>query len=45
MLGTPGEILADPALAETIRTTAAGAPRYPLPGPDRGDLLAAIGAS
>jgi 2-polyprenyl-6-methoxyphenol hydroxylase-like FAD-dependent oxidoreductase len=45
MLGTPGEILADPALVETIRTTAAGAPRYPLPGPGRDDLLAGIGAS
>jgi 2-polyprenyl-6-methoxyphenol hydroxylase-like FAD-dependent oxidoreductase len=42
MLGTPDEILADPALAATIRSVAAGAPRYPLPGPGRDELLAAV---
>ncbi len=42
MLGTAAEILADEALTGTIRTLAAGAPRYPLPGPAREELVEVV---
>ncbi|MGY1602893.1 FAD-dependent oxidoreductase [Geodermatophilus sp. SYSU D00815] len=38
------QVLADPAVVARIRSLAAGAPRYPLPGPGRAEVLAAIGA-
>ena len=40
MLAPPAEVLADPALAATVRSVAARMPRYPLPGPGRAELLA-----
>jgi 2-polyprenyl-6-methoxyphenol hydroxylase-like FAD-dependent oxidoreductase len=42
LLATPDELLAEPGLAEKIVKLGAGAPNYPLPGPRRRDLLAAI---
>jgi hypothetical protein len=44
LLGKADELLADRALVGRILTTAAGAPRYPLPGATREELLAAIAA-
>jgi len=43
LLSTPAEVFADPAVAGRIMALGAGAPQYPLPGPDRAGLLAAIG--
>ncbi len=40
MLATRAEVYADAALAATVRAVAAGAPRYPLPGPGRDELVA-----
>jgi 2-polyprenyl-6-methoxyphenol hydroxylase-like FAD-dependent oxidoreductase len=42
LLATPAQLFADPAVAGRIMALGAGAPRYPLPGPDRAGLLAAI---
>jgi 2-polyprenyl-6-methoxyphenol hydroxylase-like FAD-dependent oxidoreductase len=42
LLTTPSDLLAEPGLRERIVELAAGAPQYPLPGPDRRELLAAI---
>jgi 2-polyprenyl-6-methoxyphenol hydroxylase-like FAD-dependent oxidoreductase len=42
LLTTPSELLAEPGLRERIVELAGGAPQYPLPGPDRRELLAAI---
>jgi 2-polyprenyl-6-methoxyphenol hydroxylase-like FAD-dependent oxidoreductase len=42
LLATPDELLAEPGLAEKIIALGGDAPNYPLPGPERGDLLAAI---
>jgi 2-polyprenyl-6-methoxyphenol hydroxylase-like FAD-dependent oxidoreductase len=38
----PQQLFADPAVAQRVLTLAAGAPRYPLPGPTRADVLTAI---
>jgi 2-polyprenyl-6-methoxyphenol hydroxylase-like FAD-dependent oxidoreductase len=43
LLSTPAQLFADPAVAGRIMALGAGAPQYPLPGPDRAGLLAAIG--
>jgi 2-polyprenyl-6-methoxyphenol hydroxylase-like FAD-dependent oxidoreductase len=37
------EVFARPGMAERVMRLGAGAPRYPLPGPSRRELLAAIG--
>lgn len=42
LLATPAQVFADPAVAARIMRLGAGAPQYPLPGPDRAGLLAAI---
>lgn len=42
LLATPAEVFADPAAAGRIMALGAGAPQYPLPGPDRAGLLTAI---
>jgi 2-polyprenyl-6-methoxyphenol hydroxylase-like FAD-dependent oxidoreductase len=42
LLATPAELFADPAVAGRIMQEGAGAPQYPLPGPDRAGLLAAV---
>jgi 2-polyprenyl-6-methoxyphenol hydroxylase-like FAD-dependent oxidoreductase len=44
LLATPAQVFADPAVAGRIRALGAGAPQYPLPGPDRAGLLAALDA-
>jgi hypothetical protein len=44
LLATPAELFADPAVAGRIMREGAGAPQYPLPGPDRAGLLAALEA-
>jgi 2-polyprenyl-6-methoxyphenol hydroxylase-like FAD-dependent oxidoreductase len=45
LLLEPAEsVFADPALTGRVLRLGASAPRYPLPGPSRGDVLAAIGA-
>ncbi len=38
------QLFADPASVALVRALGASAPRYPLPGPSRADLLDAIGA-
>jgi 2-polyprenyl-6-methoxyphenol hydroxylase-like FAD-dependent oxidoreductase len=43
LLTTAGELFAQPGMAERVMRLGAGAPRYPLPGPSRRELLAAIG--
>jgi 2-polyprenyl-6-methoxyphenol hydroxylase-like FAD-dependent oxidoreductase len=45
MLTLPADVLARPGMAERVRAAGAGAPQYPLPGPDRRTLLAAVGAT
>lgn len=42
LLATADEVLADRALVGRIMATAAGAPRYPLPGATRSELLAVL---
>jgi 2-polyprenyl-6-methoxyphenol hydroxylase-like FAD-dependent oxidoreductase len=42
LLATPAQVFADPAVAGRIIRLGAGAPQYPLPGPDRAGLLAAV---
>ena len=44
LLTTAEEVFTRPGMAERVMRLAAGAARYPLPGPDRQELLAAIGA-
>ncbi|HEU5111461.1 MAG TPA: FAD-dependent oxidoreductase, partial [Micromonosporaceae bacterium] len=44
LLATTDEVLAEPGLAEKIITLGGQAPNYPLPGPRRPELLAALGA-
>jgi 2-polyprenyl-6-methoxyphenol hydroxylase-like FAD-dependent oxidoreductase len=44
LLATPDDLLAEPGLAEKITKLGSHAPNYPLPGPRRHELLAAIGA-
>jgi len=41
-LATPDELFAQPGLLDRVLTLGAGAPRYPLPGPARRELLTAI---
>ena len=42
LLATPAELFADQAVVERIMALGAAAPRYPLPGPTRTELLAAL---
>ena len=42
LLATPDELFAEPGLADRVMKLGAGAPRYPLPGPTRQELLATI---
>jgi 2-polyprenyl-6-methoxyphenol hydroxylase-like FAD-dependent oxidoreductase len=42
-LATPDEVFAEPGLLDRVLQLGARAPRYPLPGPTRQELLAAIG--
>lgn len=42
LLTTPGELLAEPGLPERIIRLGASAPAYPIPGPSRRELLAAV---
>ena len=42
LLATPDDLIAEPGLAEKIIRLGGDAPNYPLPGPRRGELLAAI---
>ncbi|GAA4720986.1 FAD-dependent oxidoreductase [Phytohabitans rumicis] len=43
LLATPDDLLAEPGLPEKITKLGGHAPNYPLPGPGRRELLAAIG--
>jgi len=36
------QVFADPAVVQRVLSLAAGAPRYPLPGPSRTEVLEAI---
>jgi 2-polyprenyl-6-methoxyphenol hydroxylase-like FAD-dependent oxidoreductase len=45
MLALPADVLARPGTAQRVMAAGAGAPQYPLPGPDRRALLAAAGAA
>ena len=38
----PQQLFADPAVAQRVLSLGGGAPRYPLPGPSRDEVLAAI---
>ena len=42
-VATPAQVFADPAVAGRILALGAGAPQYPMPGPNRAQLLATIG--
>jgi 2-polyprenyl-6-methoxyphenol hydroxylase-like FAD-dependent oxidoreductase len=44
LLTTADEVFTKPGMAERVMRLGAGAARYPLPGPGRQELLAAIGA-
>ncbi|MBO3744198.1 FAD-dependent oxidoreductase [Actinoplanes flavus] len=44
LLATPDDVVARPGLAEKIMRLGGGAPHYPLPGPTRAQLLAAVDA-
>ncbi len=43
LLATPDELFAEPGLLDRVMKLGAGAPSYPLPGPTRQELLAAVG--
>ncbi|MEP6561213.1 MAG: FAD-dependent oxidoreductase, partial [Nakamurella sp.] len=45
LLCTPEEVFATPGLAGRVLQTSAGAPRYGLPGPNRAELIDALGAA
>jgi 2-polyprenyl-6-methoxyphenol hydroxylase-like FAD-dependent oxidoreductase len=45
LLSRADEVFAQPGMAERVMRLGAHAPRYPLPGPSRRELLAAIGGS
>jgi 2-polyprenyl-6-methoxyphenol hydroxylase-like FAD-dependent oxidoreductase len=45
MLTLPDHVLSRPGAAERVLAAGAGAPQYPLPGPDRPALLAAAGVT
>jgi hypothetical protein len=42
VLATPDEVLAAPGLLDRVIALGADAPQYPLPGPTRAELLAAV---
>jgi hypothetical protein len=42
LLDTPQQAFADPAVAGRVLALGGGAPRYPLPGPSRAEVLDAI---
>jgi hypothetical protein len=42
MLALPAEVLGRPGTAERVLAAGAGAPQYPLPGPDRRGLLSIV---
>ncbi len=42
LLTTPTELLAEPGMLDRIIQLGMGAPSYPIPGPDRRELLAAV---
>jgi hypothetical protein len=42
LLATPPEVLAEPGLLGSIISLGANAPRYPMPGPTRAELLTTI---
>lgn len=42
LLALPAEVFARPGLVEVVRTHGVGGPRYPVPGPDRADLVRAL---
>lgn len=44
LLALPPEVFARPGLVDVVRTHGVGAPRYPVPGPDRDDLVRALRA-
>ncbi len=44
LLTTADEVFTRPGMAERVMRLGAGAARYPIPGPDREELLAALGA-
>jgi 2-polyprenyl-6-methoxyphenol hydroxylase-like FAD-dependent oxidoreductase len=44
LLATPEQVFTDPAMLGKVVDLGSRAPRYPLPGPTRAELLAAIGA-
>lgn len=39
------EVLSQPGLLDRVMEAAGGAPQYPMPGPSREELLAAIAAT
>jgi hypothetical protein len=43
LLTTPTELFAEPGLADRVMRLGGDAPAYPIPGPDRRELLAAVG--
>jgi 2-polyprenyl-6-methoxyphenol hydroxylase-like FAD-dependent oxidoreductase len=45
MLALPAEVLSRDGAVERVLSAGGGAPRYPLPGPDRDGLLAAAGVA
>jgi 2-polyprenyl-6-methoxyphenol hydroxylase-like FAD-dependent oxidoreductase len=45
LLATPDQVLARPGTVERVWALGGNAPQYPLPGPSRTDLLAAIGVA
>jgi hypothetical protein len=44
LLETPHQVFSDPAAVAKVAAIGARAPRYPLPGPTRAELLGALGA-
>jgi hypothetical protein len=42
-LATPADVFAGPGVADRVVALGGNDPRYPLPGPSRAELLAAIG--
>jgi 2-polyprenyl-6-methoxyphenol hydroxylase-like FAD-dependent oxidoreductase len=45
MLTLPGDVLGRAGMIDRVMAAGAGAPQYPLPGPDRRGLLATVGAA
>jgi 2-polyprenyl-6-methoxyphenol hydroxylase-like FAD-dependent oxidoreductase len=43
LLTTPDQVLSRPGVLDRVMALGASAPQYPLPGPSRADLLAALG--